>query len=73
MIELRINPSPHLQQNLQQRCTFGSLFALGRLSASIISLFFAVINRLLTSTYKRRVRTENPCVGGSNPPLPNFT
>jgi len=59
-----------LQQNLQQTCTFVLLLAYGCASASIISLYFTVINHLLTIIYKRRCRAENPCVGGSNPLLP---
>jgi len=55
---------------LQQTCTFVLLLAYGCSSASIISLYFTVINHLLTTIYTRGFRTENPCVGGSNPLLP---
>ena len=34
-------------------------------SLVVISSFLTIINLLLTSTYKIRLRTENPCVGGS--------
>jgi hypothetical protein len=58
------------QQNAQQLCSSELLLRFGCASVSVISSFLTIINRLLTSTYKRESRTENPCVGGSTPPLP---
>jgi len=57
----------NLQQNLQQRCTVGLLLRFGCASASIISFYLAVVNHLLTNTYKTTNRAHNPEVAGSNP------
>jgi len=54
-----------VQQNVQQKRSSGSLFALGCLSASFITCFLTVINRLTIKSYKSQQPTENPCVGGS--------
>ena len=43
---------------------------LPRIEPGLISLYLTSINRLFTSTYKRRCRTENLWVCGSGPPLP---
>ena len=59
-----------VHQNVHQTCTFGALLVFCCSSVNLISLYFAVINALVTSTYNRETRTENPCVGGSSPPLP---
>jgi len=58
------------QQNVQQLCSSELRLRFGHASVSVISSFLTIINHLLTSTYKRENRTENPCVGGSTPPLP---
>jgi len=42
----------------------------GCASVSIISPYLTSINRLFTNTYERDNGTENPCIGGSSPPLP---
>jgi len=60
----------NLQQNLQQFGAFRLLLRYCRDSATIISHLLTIINGLLTNTYKTPWRTENPCVGGSIPPLP---
>jgi hypothetical protein len=39
-------------------------------SPSIISRYLTCINNFAANTYKTPDRTENPCVGGSTPPLP---
>ena len=57
-------------QNASQACTFGTTLVLLWFTVRFISLYFAVINVFVTRTYKPQSRTENPCVGGSNPPLP---
>jgi len=62
----------NLQQNLQQFGAFRLLLRYCRDSATIISHLLTIINGLLTNTYKTPWRTENPCVGGSIPPLPTF-
>ncbi len=62
--------SPSACQSACQTCTPELLLTFGWSSLDLISLLFAVINPYITSTYKSHIRTENPCVGGSNPLLP---
>ena len=59
-----------LQQHLQQPRAVRLRLGYCHASVSILSLYLTVISRFATSTYKHPERTENPCVGGSNPPLP---
>jgi len=56
-----------LQQNLQQSCSSGLRSRYGCATVRLISLFWAVVTHLLTSTYKRRFRTVDPKVEGSSP------
>jgi hypothetical protein len=58
------------RQSARQTCTPGARLALIWFSASVISLYFKSTSHLFRNTYKARLRTENPCVGGSIPPLP---
>ena len=60
----------HAYQNAYQACTFGATLVLRWSTISFISLYSTIINPYATRTYKRQIRTENPCVGGSNPLLP---
>ena len=61
-------PEPSdLQQNLQQRCSFGSRLALGCLSVGIVSPKLTVINHFITITYNATHRSTEPKVTGSNP------
>jgi hypothetical protein len=60
----------HAYQNAYHACTFGPTLVLRWSTISFISLYSAIINPYATRTYKRQIRTENPCVGGSIPPLP---
>ena len=48
------------QQNAQQWLSVRLLSRFGCASVSVISLYLASINHLLTSTYKGQSRTENP-------------
>jgi len=47
-------------QNAHQRCAFRLLLRYGHATATIISLYFTLINRLFTSTYKPQIRTVDP-------------
>ncbi len=67
--ELMDQPKQGAQQNAQQRPSVGLRPRFGYAAVSVISLYFAIINHLLTDTYNEQARTENPCVGGSNPLL----
>ena len=59
-------------QNVWQANMVGLLSGFTWASVGIISLYFTSINAYGTITYETLGRTENPCVGGSNPPLPIF-
>ena len=63
--QLWITQARDLHQNVHQRGAFTLLLRCGHATAIIISHYLTIINRLLTSTYKPEIRTENPCVGGS--------
>lgn len=52
-------------QSACQRQPVDSRMVAGRSPAVRTSSLLATINVLATSTYKPRIRTENPCVGGS--------
>ena len=49
-----------LQQYLQQTCSLGLLLGYGCASVSIISPFSAIINRLVTNTYRTHFRFRKP-------------
>jgi len=67
--DLMDQPKQGAQQNAQQRPSVGLRSRFGYAAVSVISLYSSVINCLVTITYKGQLRTENPCVGGSNPLL----
>jgi len=58
------------RQSARQRCTSGLRLTFGCATPDLITSCMATFNRSYAETYKRPGRTENPCVGGSNPPLP---
>ena len=57
-------------QNAHQRGTISLLPAYYLPTICLHPFIFAPINPYCINTYKVEKRAENPCVGGSSPPLP---
>jgi hypothetical protein len=62
-----INPKPGCATSAQQEPLYWLRFGLRSASASFISYYLTIINRLFTNTYKTLFRTVDPKVEGSSP------
>ena len=60
IVRIMDHMSPELHQNLHQRVSVGSRLGFGCFSASFISYYLTIINRLLTNTYKTTKQIRNP-------------